>query len=555
MKSKVFLTAILYLLFSVGGNLYGVGEKTVKWDGSSIAKMADVRTGIAELRLVRPGLVLALSSSGNPSGWQASGSPDMSLSFDEAHPSLFRDSTGNYKLTISPSLAAVERRYARTGYGAALFPGASPIVDEPSGNDSTHRPEKISLSVPLGIEAQRPTALFASNNRMGDFTMEFWMNPLNMENGEQIILWVSNIQQQNTANIHYVFQRIACVSLKNRLEWSFLNFFTSPDGKTGLDIHFTGISPIVPKTWSHHLIRFDSSTGLIEYLVNGNSEAIQYATSSGREGGEVYTPVTGEGGSFVIGSNYMGLLDEFKIFGSYASRPIIRKYAERNGRIETKAIDLGEGNNDILKVEASGGRTSISNTRIQSEYKRNGRFLFSDSSEMQFFIRTSDNPYRWDNPWQPVIPGSEIGGIRGRYVQLAVDFYPSADGEASPYLEELSVTYFPDEPPLPPTGLTAVAMDGAVQLSWRSSPDLKTQGYLVYYGTNSDNYFGEDSMLGSSPVDTGKTNKITITGLKNGTLYYFRVAAYTDRNNFSHTPAFHTGEFSREVCARPLSGH
>jgi hypothetical protein len=170
---------------------------------------------------------------------------------------------------------------------------------------------------------------------------------------------------------------------------------------------------------------------------------------------------------------------------------------------------------------------------------------------MHFFIRASDNPYRWEDSWLPVTPGADISGsVSGRYVQIAVDFYPSANGETSPYLETLSVTYLPDEPPLPPAQLTAVAMDGSVHLQWRNSPDQNAQGYLVYYGTSSDDYFGEDSLLGPSPIDAGKHNKINIDGLKNGVLYYFRVAAYGGNDESS----LHTGEFSREVRARPLQG-
>jgi hypothetical protein len=87
-------------------------------------------------------------------------------------------------------------------------------------------------------------------------------------------------------------------------------------------------------------------------------------------------------------------------------------------------------------------------------------------------------------------------------------------------------------------------MDGAVQLRWKNSPDPSVQGYLVYYGTASDNYFGEGAALGISPIDAGSQNSITINGLKNGTLYYFNVAAYSRPSQ--------VGGFSREVRARPL---
>jgi hypothetical protein len=319
-----------------------------------------------------------------------------------------------------------------------------------------------------------------------------------------------------------------------------------------MDISFSGLSTIVPKTWSHHLIRFDSATGAVEYLVNGKIEAIEYATATKREGGEVFTPLTGEGGAFILGGSFSGLIDEFIIHDNYAAAASARKYPAQGGRIETSAIDLGAGNNSVLRLDATGGKTSVLDARASNEFRRGGRFLFSDDSEMQFFIRASDNPYRWNSAWLPVTPGANISGaVKGRYVQLAVDFYPSANGEASPYLEALYITYLPDEPPMPPANLTAVAMDGAVQLQWRSSPGQNVEGYLVYYGTSSDDYFGEDASLGPSPIDVGKKNSAFIDGLKNGTLYFFRVAAYSHKGP-DNAPSLHTGEFSREVRARPL---
>ena len=558
MASKVFIT-ILYLFFFVSGSLFSLTRNTLIFNGNMLAEMADVKTGVTELSMVRAGLVLALSSSAGyrtVSGTHSASAPDMALSFDEGHPLLFRDSAGRYRVFAAPSVEAVDRRFARAGQGAALFSGTA-LSREPAAAGAVRGPAGFS-SGGLRLEPGTAAALFSPNNRFGDFSLEFWLHPLIMENGEQVFLWTSSLPDMPSA-AGSVFQRVLAVSSRNRLQWSFLNFFISPDGRNSIDITLTGHSAIVPGTWSHHLIRFDSTTGMIEYLVNGNSEAIDYATSTRREGGEVFTPRTGVSGNFVIGGSFNGLMDEFKIHASYISGPPIRRYPLHGGRIETRAIDLGEGNNNIIGIEASGGRTSVVNSRISSEHRRNGRFLFSDDSEMQFFIRSSNNPFRWDTQWMPVIPGTEFGRgvIQGRYVQLAVDFYPSADGESTPFLEEVRIVFYPDEPPMPPAGLVAVAMDGAVRLTWRHSPSPNTQGYLVFYGTASDSgiasiFFGEGATLGASPIDVGKTNSVTITGLQNGTLYFFRVAAYSNRDEravFSRT-----GEFSREVRARPLAG-
>jgi hypothetical protein len=550
MKGKLYFIAILYLFFSVSGSLYSIGEKTVRLGGDSLWKMADHRDGIIRQELVRSNTVLMLSSTGS---FPISGNtPDLALSFDEGHSARLRDSTGHYRVNASPLLTTVDHRYARTGSGAVLFSGFEQgrTVSPNSGTAATESP--------LVLEALTSAALFAPDSRIYDFTIEFWLHPLNMENGEQILLWNSSRLAKNTTS-NYSPQQIRCASSRNRLQWSFTNFFHSPDEAKTINIDLTGVSAVVPRTWSHHLIRFDSVTGMIEYLVNGKAESIAYANSTGREGGEVFTPLTGRGGNFVLGGSFSGMMDEFLIYGSHAPRPHLQKYPLHGGRIETSAIDLGEGNNNVLKLEVSGGRTSVINERIRNQFSENGQFRFSDDSEMQFFIRASNNPYRWDIPWLPVTPGDDfVINVQGRYVQLAVDFYPSANGEASPYLEELCITYLPDEPPLPPAQLTAVAMDGAVELHWRNSPDQNTQGYLVYYGTTSDDYFGEDASLGASPIDAGKSNSIRIEGLKNGVLYFFRVAAYSNRNSGyagpTYTSSFHTGEFSREVRARPLQG-
>jgi hypothetical protein len=579
MKKASFFTLLLYFLLPVSGSLYGIGEKIISLGGASGWNLAENRVGIAEIAQIRPHPVLILSSAGSPAGAFAGyedsdRSLDLSLSFDEKTPALFGNGLASYRVLVSPALEAVDHRWARAGSGAALFTGnAAVFIPGAAAPDPGGGPD-----AGVVIEPRSGDALFAPGSHIRDFTLEFWLYPMNLENGEQILSWVSsrplNAEGGGGAAVRaggpgggssrdYAFQRIRCMVARNRLHWNFLDFFTSPDGAKYLDINLAGDTPLVPKSWSHHLIRFDSDTGMVEYLVNGKTQALDYASSTRREGGEVFTPLVGEGGSFVLGGSFMGLLDEFRIHGVRIDAPSTRKYPSPGGRIETRAIDLGGENSGLLKIEALGGRTRIRGGRAQSEHRDRGRFRFSDDSEIQFFIRAADNPYRWDDAdWLAFTPGTEFGGnIRGRYVQLAADFYPSGDAETSPYLEELRLVYQPDETPLPPPALTAAAGDGGVRLSWKNSPDSDTAGYLVYYGEAGGEYFGEGALLGASPLDAGKRNSLFIDGLKNGVLYYFAVVAY-DRGNpegFAGavpggSAAFRAGEFSREVSARPLAG-
>jgi len=546
MKKLFICMNLVYIFLLISGSVFAVGERTISLGGEASWRNAENRTRVTEVKSVRPYPVLILSSSSvsSSAGYSAAtgilgnfialteAAPDLSLSFDEKESAFFKDSTGNYKLLIPSDLEAVDRTRSRAGTGAALFGR--------SGSSANNGP--------LLIQPQSKGALFSPNNHIGDFTIEFWLYPQNMENGEQILTWVS----AKPINGNHVPQRITCSASKNRFKWSFTNFFTSANGNTHINIEFTGKTPVIPKEWSHHLIRFDMVTGLLEYLVDGSSEAIVYATSSGRESSEVFNPVVGNSGAFLLGERFVGIMDEFKIHSACIGRSSINRYIPSGGRMETSPIDLGQNSSGVIRINASGGRTSVKGTVIQNDFRVNGRFRFSDDTEMNFFIRASENPYLLNAAkWVNFTPGEGISQVSGRYVQIAVDFYPSADGESSPYLDELRIVYMPGEPPMPPRNLSATAVDGGVVLRWKHSPNANTAGYLVYYSSVRGELFGNDAKQGASPINVGTANNVFIDGLKNGTLYYFKVAAY---DKITGEINLNVGEFSAEVTSRPLSG-
>ncbi|MDR2740488.1 MAG: hypothetical protein LBB68_11760 [Treponema sp.] len=537
MRKATVAIIITGILLHITGAAYGIGESTLVLGAGSSWNSVDKRTGIAEISAIRTNSVLTLSST------RPGDDPhlDMALSFDEERPDMFTDKTGHYRVSASAALSGVNYRWSRAGTGAALFSGDSPRLTAMEESEG-----------PLVISPRSTDALFFSGQHFKDFSIEFWLYPLNMENGERLLSWSATRQ---TKQGEKTFQRIQCIAARNRLNWSFLDFFSSPDDGKQMTLSLSG-SPVLPRAWSHHLIRFDSGTGLLEYLVDGRLEGVAYATITGREGGEVYAPVAGDGGTLVLGGRFAGLMDEFRIYSRYNETPLLSKYPLQGGRIETRLLDLGERNSRVLKVEAlggifsPGGRNPRAGGVMQNEYVGSGRFIFDNNSMIQFFIRAVDTPYQWpesESGWLPFELGTDFtGNIRGRYVQLAAAFYPSGDGEAAPYLDEIRVVYQRDDPPLPPSMVTVAAKDGAVDISWRASPDPDVSGYLVYFGTVSGEYFGKSDILGVSPINVGKRTSVRIDGLKNGVLYYFAVAVY-DRLN----PA-NAGVFSREVSARPL---
>ena len=570
-----------FCLFFVSTGL-GAAEKTIILGAAGGWTAVEKRTQVDEINAVRPYSVLTLSSAwtGSSSGGAAETSDrtaedilalyaayrnfpaqesalDLALSFDEGSPQRFADSKGKYAITVSGTVQSVNERWARYGRGAALFTGEDRINNAP-------------LTIRPG-----PASLFAPGRSVRDFSIEFWLFPNNMENGEQILSFAA---AEN--------QRIFCEAARNKIKWTFQELFAPPDrlrmperterggASSGrLSISLESRTSLLPRRWSHHLLRYNADTGLLEYLINGSIENMRYTTASGGEGGDVFTPMINRDGAFILGSRFSGMLDEFRIYNKAihapghtalekTSRtalelPELAKFPRSGGRIETSAIDLGEPGSTVLKIEASGGRLGSVTTggrrmAVKNAYSGKGNFNFSDKSAVQFFIRAGEEPYRFSQiSWVPVMPGEALPtAIRGRFIQVAAAFYPGGDCEKSPYLEELKIVYDSNDPPYPPSLVTARALDGAVELSWRQSPDANVRGYLVYYGTSSGVYYGEGAVQGESPIDAGNRIQFRIEGLRNGTLYFFVVAAYDITG--SGPEGLHPGKFSKEASARPL---
>jgi fibronectin type 3 domain-containing protein len=104
-------------------------------------------------------------------------------------------------------------------------------------------------------------------------------------------------------------------------------------------------------------------------------------------------------------------------------------------------------------------------------------------------------------------------------------------------------------PPAIPHNLSAIPSNGQVQLRWNSITDTDLRAYKISYGTTSGAVTFSDST--AQRHDTVKT----ITGLTNGTTYYFRVIAIDSANQSSATSneaivspyQLFTGEYSADT--------
>ncbi len=379
-----------------------------------------------------------------------------------------------------------------------------------------------------GIElAPQAGALFARGTRWGDFSIEFWLRPSLANDGEEVLAWSGSRWREGRLKP----QELRCTVRARRLVWEFVNFFAAGEGSTaeGIEplLRLEGISPLLPRSWRHHLLRFDSGTGLLEYQVDGVPEAVVHARAGAD--GPPLSPYTGEADSapLYLGRGYTGFLDELRISRAFVEEPVLARYDGRSGVAASVPLDLGYTGTRLKRIEAV--------------------YAAQSDSDVFFYYRLADrlSSDQLDGDWVQFRPGVELPQARGRYLQLRVELFPDGRRSLSPRLSELRVVYEQDLPPAAPAGVQAVAGNARVRLRWSPVREEDVRGYLVFYGTSPGNYHGTGAHRGPSPIDVGPATELDLEGLENGRLYYFTVVCYDS------TEPPHRSAFSREVSARP----
>jgi len=430
-------------------------------------------------------------------GYLAGPDTELYIDFDT---SGFRDDTGNYTVT------GREEGTESHGYrgAAAVFRGSQDGL----------------------LLHSRRAGMFSPGAVWDDFTIEFYLYPAALSDREQILHWRGSLGNGADA----VAQQLI-VEVRNRsLVFRFDNMFFSPDG-TPLKLEVPGRDGLIPRRWNHHMLRYDADTGLLEYLVDEVPQEVLHMTSSGTESGDTARVRIGSGSSaeLLVGSRFTGFMDELRVERSFVDAPSRAALVNGNGLAVSRVIDLG--------------RSTARLSRIDAEYATPG------ATDIFFEYRIGENRVGMDAvdaEWARFTPNQDMESMpRGRYLQVRAELFADGDLERTPSITSISPVYESPPPPAPPVRVMAEAQDGAVRLQWSPVLDPEIEGYVVYYGTQSGRYFSGDSDLGLSPLDVGRTTDIEITGLENGRLYYFAVAAY-DRAG----PVYETVP-SREVNARP----
>ena len=382
-----------------------------------------------------------------------------------------------------------------------------------------------------------PGTFFGSEGLMGSFSIEFWICPSVVENGEIIFDWETSKIQNN----ELVYQRMNVGFNKGKLVWTLSNIFNQfvlQDGSS--DIILSGKKAIIPDKWSYHVLSYNCETGLLEYIVDGITQDLIYVTSSGKEEGDVYLVVLGTPANVNFCSEYTGKIDDIRI--------LRRPYMVADFQSAENAGKVGH-----VQYVPSGGKFISNPIRVSSGSLLNfinAEVDIPQQTEICFYVRSGENFYNWDDnypEWKPVENEQKIQDVTGLYFQVMAELLPDGEGEKSPTITQISLDFTELPEPLPPFVVKAVAGNGCVNLSWNYSVDDTAGGYYVYYGTRPGEYLGRVAIEGESPINVGNVSTFTVTGLENGRIYYFAVAAYSSYNSNV------IGDLSKEVFARPLA--
>jgi hypothetical protein len=489
-KAKKLLFLIIFFLFCVG---FVAGRETRLEFGRDDGFRGVGMSGLDIARGTDGSFDLVLRDSQRTGG----GIPDLYLSFDEEP---IRDEAGNFDVRGGNNAALVSTAHRMRGRGSGGFQYGARLLLEPERS-----------------------ALFSYGMGTEDFSISFWMYPATLGEGEVIFRW------ENTAGESGIpeYQEVSCIISGRVLCWTFENFFRVPrvPGKT---LRIRGLQPLVPRTWRHHAVRFEAATGLVEYLVDGRPEAVLYASASGEEGAAAYPRVSGKTGTpFVIGEGFTGFLDEFSIERNPDGVMDLAPFSSEGGSAETSVIDLGSAGSSVLRIDAA--------------------WQAPGDSAVFFYYRLGDGVEELDAAgWMPFAPGAVLPGkTTGQYMRVRVELFPDGRRSLTPRLVDFTIVYEKNEPPPPPSFVSAFAGDGEVRLRWSAVADARLQGYVVYYGSKPGVYDGTGSSLGPSPLRLGKETSVRLEGLTNGKLYYFALSSYDEYSE--RLP----GQFSKEVSSRP----
>ena len=352
--------------------------------------------------------------------------------------------------------------------------------------------------------------IFSPGRLLEDFTIEFWVKPIVITEDTTLFSWKGVYRVESD----FIPQRIKCYFENRSVVWKFENLFI-PTDYSKYTLELKGKTKLIPGKWNHHLLRYDSSTGMLEYLLNGIPEDIKYATKSKKEEFEIFTPYIGDFSKkeIFLGESLRGFMDEFRISESFILEPNLLAFRP-TGSFYSPVYDINGEDVVIHNIELT--------DKIAKETLVNYKYRVSSSP----FLKKNES-IKWKSL-------TSLDREQGRYIQIMADFFSNGISSKSPMLEEIKILWNTIPTPPTPLGLKSNPGNGSINLQWNPIKHYNIQGYYLYIGNESNNY--------KEVIDVGNNTSYTIKNLKSNNIYYFSVRAYLD-NKMS--------EYSEEVYNRP----
>ncbi|OQX29118.1 MAG: hypothetical protein B0D92_05380 [Spirochaeta sp. LUC14_002_19_P3] len=297
-----------------------------------------------------------------------------------------------------------------------------------------------------------PGALWSAGREWNDFTIDFFLRPSVLLDGEVFFSWEGRDEfgkpQSVTARLE-----------KRRLVWHFTRFFRL-DIDRALTLTLSS-SPLVPDEWQHHRIRYKrdafpptpdgASPGFLEYLVDGKPVDALHTTQNGREGGDIFAPRIGKLSDQPIrlAPQFSGYIDEFRLSTAALSRFSIAHYTDQektiSGYARTEAINTGSPNAWLREIKV---RMDTPNLSRIDFYAR------SFATQEESWTAGPPNP---ENPAWIKIPlkretedplghglwyaGKPESLVKGQFIMAGFILHPDSDADNAPLISLLDMEY------------------------------------------------------------------------------------------------------------------
>lgn len=421
---------------------------------------------------------------------------------------------------------------------------------------------------------------------LGSFNIEFRFKPLQTSGG---------VLFSRTGYFSGQKKGIEILLRNGRVSVYMHNMFRMPDGRLKSVVLNSG-DTVERGKWHHFSLSFNRMSGRLAKFMDGDEDGVAWMTDTGSADGAAFVPVFGhiddsddsvKGTDLplaVIGKNYNGLIDEFRI--SYSDFDSLRnskdiavsrhKGVSSSGRVPYNREGVITG--DIGRFPTTG--TAITDFSWE-EISREGTFVWMELRTADKTFDPRDRTLKWyrvANSQKGIyrVKGEDSEFLKGRYYQWRAHLVPSPEGSGTPLLKKITIKYRADNAPDEPASVeVADTGDGYVILRWRKNVEHDILGYRVYYGTRKGVHDGIISTINGNRIsntaangnyinlridnnlieenrNADKRGVLLYPSLENTVLYYFSVTAYDSYR--PDTTFNHESGLSGYVAARPYGG-